>query len=404
MHLDVVVQAARSDTLGVALHRDPVAPFAWAVGERVGARDAASLSGALELDREMLAGLEVRQGASVPRLEDEGGDLVGLWDLLDQAQRSDGAPGLLPAQRQRLLELDNLIELEVNQAPRAREAFERWRVPVDPNPSGELKQSAALEIDEQDARSGVHHEIADGVVVAVPRIVGKDQLALTLDPHEARLASPMRGVHAEGRALALSPMPGPDEERVGALDPAAQRRGEPVVGAPHRGGPGGLAPPRAFVDVLRAVPERLVDGDLEAPGAGHGDLPVDAVAAPGGETDPEEAYVDAAAERILEGIARRGSGVDGQGRRIRRADEAGLPHQQRGPRATAPVARRRNDEGEPSVEPAVLVGQMPAHHLARPGLDLVANAEPLLHLLLAGVERGRFRGHGIPPAVRPPEQ
>ncbi len=217
----------------------------------------------------------------------------------DRTEPPDGAAGLLPAQRERPLELHGKIELEVNQAPGAGETLELRRVPVDPDPAGELEQTAALEVDEQDARPGIHHEIADGVVVAVPRIVGKDQVPLTLDPHEARLAPPMRGIHAEGGALAISAMPARDEERVDALDPAAQLRGEPLVGAPHRSGPGRLAPPLAFVDVLGAVSERLVDGDLEACCAGCRDASVDAVAASGGKLDPEEAHVDAAGERVL---------------------------------------------------------------------------------------------------------
>ena len=190
-------------------------------------------------------------------------------------------------------------------------------------------------------------------------------------------------------------MPGRDEERVGALDPAAQLRGEAVVGVSHWSGAGRFAPPLALVDVLGAVPERLVDGHCDAPAAGRRDPPADAVATPGGKLDPEEADVGAAAKRIPEGIACHGPGVDGEGSRIRRAHEAGRPHQEHRPWATEPVTRRRHEEGEPSVEPAVLVGQMPAHHLAGPGLDLVADTEPLLHLLLAGVEGGGFRRHGL---------
>jgi hypothetical protein len=240
----------------------------------------------------------------------------------------------------------------------------------------------------------------------MPAVVGEDEVALTLDPHEARLATSMRRIHAKGGALTVGPMPGRDEEGVGPLDPASQLRGEAVVGALHGRRPGRLAPPPAFVDVLGTVPERLFDGDLEACDAGSRDPAVDAVAPPRGELDPEEADVDAAGERVLEGVADRRPGVDRQGPLVRRAYEAWLPGQQRRPGSAALVAGGHHDEGEARVEPAVLVGQMSADdlagpgldRLADPGLDRLADPEPLLDLLFACVERRRLAGHGLTPS------
>jgi hypothetical protein len=148
------------------------------------------------------------------------------------------------------------------------------------------------------------------------------------------------------------------------------------------------------VNVLGAVPERLIDSDFEALDRGRSDPTVDAVTATSGEFDTEETDVDAGSQRVLESISRRGPSVDGKGFRIWRAHEAWQPRQQRGPGATAPVARCQHDKGKPSVESAVFVWQMPAYDFARPWLDLVANAEPLLDLLLSSVEWRGFRRHG----------
>ena len=65
---------------------------------------------------------------------------------------------------------------------------------------------------------------------------------------------------------------------------------------------------------------------------------------------------------------------------------AGLTGEERGPRATAGVARRRHQEGELGVEGLVIFGQERSHDPARPRLDLLSDTEPILDALLSFVE------------------
>ena len=73
------------------------------------AADGRAVARHVELDRQVLARLEGGEGAAVARGEDEGGDVVALAHLLDDAQRAHAAARLAPAQGQHGRQLDGLL-------------------------------------------------------------------------------------------------------------------------------------------------------------------------------------------------------------------------------------------------------------------------------------------------------
>ncbi len=167
----------------------------------------------------MLAGLEAGQRSAVPGFEYERSHILGLADLLDEPQGAHRLGIRVPSQGNGHGKLDDLLDVEGHQTPRAGNAGHRLRFPIDRGPAGKLQQTAGLEIDEQQTGSRVENEVADGVEVVVARVVGEHQAGLVRDRDEARVAPAVRGIHAERRVVAVAAVPGGNEEGIGRGDP-----------------------------------------------------------------------------------------------------------------------------------------------------------------------------------------
>jgi hypothetical protein len=113
------------------------------------------------------------------------------------------------------------------------------------------------------------------------------------------------------------------------------------------------------MDVLRAVAERLADGDPEAVGPDGAHDAVLAVAPPRGELDAEDPDRRAQDERVPRRIDRIGRDGDGQRPRVRGRHEARRTREDRRQRPRG-VAPRHDDERQLRKEGAVLLG----HELA----------------------------------------
>jgi hypothetical protein len=298
----------------------------------------------------------------------------------------------IPAQRQGGRQLDDLLDREGHEATGTGNADHRIRIPIDRRPTGELKQAAALEVDEQQAGAGIRDEVADRVEVVVAGVVGEYQ-RVAVDLDESRVAAAVGGIHAERGALALAAVPASDEEGIGRGDPCALRWGEAVA-------PGGFSrrgidtAPSALMNVLGTVAEGLLDREDERSSAVLRDAAVDAVAPARGELDAKDTDVASRLQGTFERVAGNRPRIDGQRARIGRGHESVRPGKHGDPGMPLGIACRDDQEGQCGVKGPVLLGQTGPHHLARPILD-IADSEAFLDPPLAGMKGGfGMLGHG----------
>ena len=122
----------------------------------------------------MLTGLEAWQRSAVPGFELERHHILGLADLVDEPQSAHRLGVRVPPQRDGRGKLDNLFDVERNQASGARYLCHRVRLPVDHGPPRQLEEAAGPEIDEEESGSRIQNEVADRVEMIVAGVVGKE--------------------------------------------------------------------------------------------------------------------------------------------------------------------------------------------------------------------------------------
>ena len=117
-------------------------------------------------------------------------------------------------------------QFETDEASGAGKTLDLSMLPFDEGAARELQGVSPSEVDEQQSRTRVEHQISERVEVIVSGVVGEEECIRTHDADEAGFAASVRSVHAEGRALAVTSVASGDKERVGALDRLTERRRE----------------------------------------------------------------------------------------------------------------------------------------------------------------------------------
>jgi hypothetical protein len=215
--------------------------------------------------------------------------------------------------------------------------------------------------------------------MVVAGVIGENEARRAGDPDEAGGAAAVRGVHAEGGAVALVAVAGRDEEGIGRSDPRALRWRQ--AASPDRlpGRDAADAVPLPLSDVLRAVAEGLVHYANDHAGRAVSDAAIHAVAPAGGELDAEDPDIGPRRQEPLERVAGNRPRVDHQRSRVGRGHEAVWAREQGCPRATSSIPGGGDQERQGSVKCAVFLRQEGTHHLAPPGLH-VFDPEALLYL------------------------
>ncbi len=275
----------------VALHADPVGGIRGRDRERVGPDHRHLRPGQRHADREMLARAVRELPGPVVRCQVEGPDGAALVDDLRHPERPpprrapgrpDAVGGLRPvaghqrvrrpavrperpAQRQGAAPADHPARPEGPEPLGALERGDLGRIQDHRGVAGQLQEIARLEIGEDQAGPAVQEDVPEGGEEQVAGEVGDGQRAVRGDADEPRLAAAMRDVDL---APALAVGVGGHEERVGRRDQGARRRVElgALLGG-DRDGDARLAHEGhvAQLDVLRAVPEALIDVEVQDP-------------------------------------------------------------------------------------------------------------------------------------------
>ena len=114
----------------------------------------------------------------------------------------------VPADRHCIFDQFPFVQREANQSLGACKGVLFLAVPDDFRFTGQIQQIAGLEINEQQPRKGVHHQITDGIEVVVAGIIGKGNGSVIFYQHKTRLAAtvgyvrPMTGITRAIRIVA----------------------------------------------------------------------------------------------------------------------------------------------------------------------------------------------------------
>ena len=298
-----------------------------------------------------------------------------------------------PAQRQRVAQPPARLDPKAPGALCALEGLQLVAAPHHFGRAGEREQVARLEVDEQHSGAWVDLQVAQRHEEEVAGEVGHEEAALVLHAHEAGTAAAVRHISTALRLPFGRRGVGGHEQRVGTGDDGL-RLGVEVFESLD--GPWtlvmGLSHPRqlAALDVLRAVAEGLVDVDPEAGLAQRQHMPVHAIAPTRVQLDAQQAQRRTGAQAFGQRVARYRPGGDLEVAGVGRPHEAGRSGQHRRPRPPRPIDRADQHQGQLAVELPVLLGHEPADDLLPALAHALGDTQPLVHGLLAGVERVVF--------------
>lgn len=152
--------------------------------------------------------------------------------------------------------------------------------------------------------------------------------------------------------------------------------------------PLGYAAVMAQLDVLRAVAEGMLHGDVQTLCRRLMNMPVDAIAPPRMQLDAKQADGLAAVQTgsgRVERVERHGGEVERQVMCIGRGDEALFAFDQGGPGLACTIHSTGDHERQLLVELAVLIRHVVADHLLSEHFHAFADADLFLQLLFTGM-------------------
>ena len=192
-------------------------------------------------------------------------------------------------------------------------------LPEDPRASRQLERGARVEGHEEEAHAGIDRDVPERLEHVVPGIVGNAQSPLVEHANEAGLTSTVGGVGAAGGVNARN------EERIGALDREPLLPGE--RGPPPRNDATGMRAGvlgSACLDVLGAIAEDFLGGDLDRGPIRADHSPIDAEPAPSLRIDHQKTERAITGKTVGQRIDLGEPGGQAERSRARRRDEAGI--------------------------------------------------------------------------------
>src|SRR5882724_9537984 len=224
-----------------------------------------------------------------------------------------------PAQRPLPRELHDLVDLDLDRTLGPRQPGAIRNLPEDPRASRQLERGARVEGHEEEAHAGIDRDVPERLEHVVPGIVGNAQSPLVEHANEAGLTSTVGGVGAAGGVNARN------EERIGALDREPLLPGE--RGPPPRNDATGMRAGvlgSACLDVLRAIAEDFLGGDLDRSPIRADHSPIDAEPAPALRIDHQKTERAITGKTVGQRIDVGEPGGQAERSRARRRDEAGI--------------------------------------------------------------------------------